>query len=122
MVLGLTAAGAVLASEMPRLAAWPLAACAIFHGLRLAHRYRRAPHQAVWFPGEARDATVDGERMAQVRVRWRGPLAFVSWRTPTGERRHLAWWPDTLPPEARRELRLAAPVTGAGRRGAGMAP
>ena len=45
--------------------------------------------------------------LSAVNVRWRGPLATLEGRDPAGKLRRLAWWPDTLPPPARRALRLA---------------
>ena len=82
---------AVLASEMPRLFAWPLAATAFAYGAwRAWHEARRPPRSLEWpIPG--------------ARVHWRGPLLFV--RAP-GLR--LSWWPDTLAPDTRRELRVSA--------------
>lgn len=65
---------------------------------------------------------LDGAVIDDVKVTWRGPLAFVRWRDPSGRIRRLAWWPDTLPPAARRELRLAAPGGEAAPRTASMAP
>ena len=51
---------------------------------------------------------VDGVAVAQPRLQWRGPLAVLSWRDAGGHSRYRSWWPDTLPPARRRELRLAA--------------
>ena len=51
----------------------------------------------------------DGVRpLTVVNVRWRGPLATLGVRDEAGKLRRLSWWPDTLPPPARRALRLAA--------------
>jgi toxin CptA len=54
--------------------------------------------------------SVDGARVEDFTVHWRGPLAFARWRDGQGGVHRLAWWPDTLPASARRELRLAAPA------------
>lgn len=122
LVLGTLAAFCVVASEMPRIAAWPLALMAALYGLLLARREARRPMLAFWFPGDGRPATVDGQRVEHVQVTWRGPLAFVRWRAGAGRWQRHAWWPDTLPPRARRELRLATGQPAAVRHRAGMAP
>ncbi|TWT23125.1 hypothetical protein FQY83_00260 [Luteimonas marina] len=121
-VLAVSAACAVLASEMPRGLAWPLAVAAVAHGARLFRRERRRPAQAFVLRGDAAPVQVDGEAVEGFDLQWRGPLAFASWRDGRGRRRRRAWWPDTLPPPRRRELRLAAPAPEAARGGASMAP
>ena len=106
-LLGALAAGAVLASEMPRMAAWCLAAAALVHGLRLAMRERaRAPVGVAW-GGRAGTVSVDGVPVQGAQLHWRGPLAFLRWRDAEGWRR-LAFWPDVLDASQRRTLRLAA--------------
>lgn len=122
LALAALAAAAVLASEMPRPVAWPLAALALLEGLRLARRERRRPPRWFEFAGEdapvrmlrpgatAATASWDGLALDAAVVQWRGPLAFLSWRDPEGRRRHRCWLPDTLPPPARRALRLAGPT------------
>ncbi|MEZ0472104.1 hypothetical protein [Luteimonas salinilitoris] len=116
------AAFAVLASEMPRLVAWPLALAALGHGLALLRREARRPARSFVFAGAAAPVSLDGKPVMDVTLRWRGPLAFLHWRDPRGRAQRLAWWPDTLPPARRRELRLAAPDPQAARRAASMAP
>jgi toxin CptA len=59
--------------------------------------------------------------MASLRVRWRGPLAFLRWRDPDGRARRLVFWPDTLPAAARGELKLALQQREAAGGGASMA-
>jgi len=108
-VLGLLTSSAVLASDMPRALAWPLAPGALVHGLWLARRELRRPTRD-WVLPAVGLPTLDNEAMAQVEVRWRGPIAFLAWRAPDGHRRHLQWWPDVLPPSRRRELRLVLQV------------
>jgi len=103
---GVLAAGAVLASELPRGVAWPLALGALLYGAwRARHEARTAPQHFVWSAGQI---TCDGQPIAPVVVQWRGPLAFVRWRDDAGRLRHRSWWPDTLTVSQRRELRLAA--------------
>ena len=122
VVLALVAVFAILASEMPRVAAWPLAALALGHGLHRAWQEQRRPRSHFVFAGQEAPVQVDGRTVRDASVTWRGPLAFVRWRADDGRRRHLAWWPDTLPAAARRELRLAAPLRRAARRAASVAP
>ncbi|MBA2237585.1 MAG: hypothetical protein H0W24_02625 [Lysobacter sp.] len=103
---GLAAVSAI-ASDLPRPLAWPLALAALGHGLRLAWCERRKPARAVVI-SEAARVRVDGVEVEGFAVQWRGPLAFVRWQDRAGATHRLAWWPDTLPAAARRELRLAA--------------
>ena len=108
VVIGLLAAFAVLASEMPRSAAWPVALAAALQGGWLARREQGRAAVAVVWDGQSGVVSVDGRAVADARLRWRGPLAFLQYRDHSGSRRRLAWWPDTLPARQRRELRLAA--------------
>lgn len=112
---------AVLASEMPAWGAWPLAVCAAAYGLYLARREALRPVQAVVIDGEGA-AVVDGQRVEGLRVDWRGPLAFVSWRDAAGRTHRHSLWPDTLPPDLRRELRLAVRKRDDGQTPPSMAP
>jgi toxin CptA len=109
LALTLAAPLAVLASELPRHAAWPLAVAAGIHGLRLMWREHRRVRPVLVFPGGDAPVEVDAVAVDGVTVSWRGPLAFVSWRDGQGRTHRLSWWPDTLPAASRRELRLAAP-------------
>lgn len=121
ILLGVAAALAVLASEMPRGPAWGLAVAAMLQGLRLAWREAGRPVCLWVFPADGR-VTVDGEPVREPRLTWRGPLAILRWRDRKGGRRSLGWWPDTLPAKARRELRLAAGIDDASRDRRPMAP
>jgi len=105
--LAVLATIAVFASEMPRLAAWPLVMIVAVHVSLQLRRYRRLPCQNFVFPGNDLSVLLDGQPIDAV-VQWRGPLAFVTWQDRNGRRGRLSWWPDTLPPTSRRELRLAA--------------
>lgn len=113
---------AVLVSEMPRSAAWPLALAASVYGGWLFRREQRRPPRTFVFPGDDAPVLLDGEAVDEVTVQWRGPLAFVRWRDADGSTHRLGWWPDTLPPARRRELRLAAPPPLAAPDAASMAP
>ncbi|MDH5833864.1 hypothetical protein [Luteimonas sp. M1R5S59] len=112
----------MLVSEMPPPVAWPLALSAVGYALWLARREWRRPACSLVLAGDADRVEVDGEPVGDFALQWRGPLAFAAWRDVRGRRRRLAWWPDTLPPARRRELRLAAPAPRAARRGPSMAP
>ena len=120
-LLGVLAAVSLLASDLPALLARPAAVLACLHGAWLWRRERRrAPGMFEFRRGAG--PLVDGEPALVFGLQWRGPLAFASWRDARGRRRHRAWWPDTLPPPLRRELRLAAPAGPAARDEASMAP
>jgi len=121
-LLGILAAFSVLASEMPRLAAWPLALSALAFGLWRAWRESRSPACEFFFPGNDLPAMLDGAPIESVEVQWRGSLAFVRWQGRDGRSRRLSWWPDTLPAARRRELRLAAGSLEASRNRLAVAP
>ena len=110
----------VLASGMPRGLAWPLAIAAAAMAWRSRGRWRRQAtrHLLVRADGAL---SVDGEDFPEWRLAWRGPLAFISWRKADGRTARISFWPDTLPPGKRRELRLASPPALAVSPGAGMA-
>lgn len=122
LALGLLAALAVLASGMPRPAAWPLAVSALAYACWRARRESKLPSHALFLPGNELPATLDGLPIEQAWVQWRGPLAFLLWRDRQGRPQRLSWWPDTLPATSRRELRLAAGSLEAARDHRRMAP
>jgi toxin CptA len=107
LALGMLAAGSVLASEVPGIAAWPLAFAAVGYGQWLGRCEVRRHALPLLIPCGDGEALLGGVAMAGLEVQWRGPLAFLQWRDPRGLRRRLQFWPDTLPARARRELRLA---------------
>jgi toxin CptA len=108
-MLALLAAISVVAGEMPAPVAWPLALAALAYGGWLARRYLGQPAcRLSWIAGRAPE--LDGIALQDARLHWRGPLAFLQGRDADGRMRRLAWWPDTLPRTARRELRLTAEV------------
>lgn len=112
----------ILVSEIPRLVAWPLAACALGRGLWLSRSESRKPNLSFVWRGRDAPVTLAGNPIRDVALQWRGSLAFVRWREQTGRIRRVSWWPDTLSAASRRELRLAAPVDIASRQRGAMAP
>jgi toxin CptA len=121
ILLGLFAGLSLLASDLPRGFAWPVAFAAAGWGAWLARREWRRKPLAVRWRGDG-VLFVEEERVEVAELHWRGPLAFLSWRDAAGRRHRLAWWPDTLPAPRRRELRLAAAAAEAARQRARMAP
>ena len=121
ILLGLCAGLSLLASDLPRGFAWPAALVAAGWGAWIARcESCRTPIGIRWRADGI--LLVEGERVDAAELHWRGPLAFLSWRDVAGRRRRLAWWPDTLPATARRELRLAAIAAEAARHRVRMAP
>ena len=106
-ILGVLAPLSVLASGLPAPVAWSVALIAGLHGAWIVRRYLGAQPRHLHIPatGEARCEELP---MIDLRVRWRGPLAFMDWRvSPNGRRQRLVFWPDRLDVATRRELRLA---------------
>ncbi len=121
LALSFGAAAALPASGVPAALAWPLSSLALLHGALLLRRQARAAERVLHLrPGGP--VEVNGEPVDDFRLDWRGPLAFARWRDAAGRTQRLAWWPDTLPPPLRRELRLAAPAPRAARDAPSMAP
>lgn len=106
-VLGVLAGVSVLASEMPRSIAWPLALVAVASGVRGARVEAARPGCALAWRGDG-SVALDGRMLAATELHWRGPLAFLRWRDGDGRTGRMDWWPDTLDAGMRRELRLAA--------------
>lgn len=122
LLLGLLAAIAAIASELPWFAACPLAVAALAHAGFLALREWRGRTRTVVIPHNDAAATVDGEAVDALELRWRGSLAFLRWRDDGGRRHYLLGCPDNLRPEARRELRLAVAARAPVRAPRSMAP
>jgi toxin CptA len=121
IALGLLGGLSLLASDLPRAFAWPAALVAAGRGAWRARREScRKPLSVRWRADGA--LLVAGERTDAAELRWRGPLAFLHWHGHGGRGGRLGWWPDTLPPAQRRELRLAARARATARPAASMAP
>ena len=106
-LLGAAGAFSLVVSGLPRMVIWPGALLALGYGLVASRRQADQP----WIELELDDETVqiDDEPVERFRVFWRGPLVFARWRDCEGRTQRIVWWPDTLDPTARRELRLALP-------------
>ena len=117
--MGVLGAWSVGASAVPVTVAWPLAGAALLGGAWLAWRYAEMPSIAVLVA--ASEVRVDGVVAEHVGWDWRGPIARLAW-VERGRVRRLLWWPDTLPPAMRRELKLALAARDAGAATAAMAP
>ena len=107
LILALLGASCVLLSGVPALLAWPLAILALAWGVWQARGLWRQPTRDLVLAADG-EAFLDGARVRLVDEAWRGPLAVVHLVDGQDVSRRLAWWPDTLPAAARRELRLAA--------------
>ena len=121
LAIGALGACSVLASGMPPALARSMAPLALGWAAWLAGREARRPPVGVVFLADD-EVQVDEVRVEGFALHWRGPLVFARWRDVAGRARRLAWWPDTLPAAARRELRLAAPVEPSARSSGSVAP
>ncbi len=121
-LLAILAPVSLLVSDLPRRVAWPVAVITLGYGAWLMRRESRKPSHEIVIRDAGARVDIDGVQVDEFLVDWRGVLAFARWRDPQGRVRRLAWWPDTLPADARRELRLAALVETSPRDPASMAP
>ena len=106
-VLGAMAGVGAVTSELPLGATVLLAMASMVLGLRHTGTEMRRPVRELVIPCSPVRASVDGIEVDDLQVRWRGPLAFLSWRDARGCLHRLHGWPDNLDASARRELRLA---------------
>lgn len=104
-LLAAAAVAALLLSGLPPATAIPAAIALLARAIAVLRR--EACRDAVLVELSADTVSVDGAEVASLSVAWRGPLAFMRWREPSGRTRRLVWWPDVLSTEARRRLRLA---------------
>ncbi|WP_460457435.1 hypothetical protein [Arenimonas alkanexedens] len=110
-LLGLLAAGALVSSRLPPATQLPAACLALAAGLRLARREAgRAPCTLLWAGGDA-PVRLGDQQLIAPRLHLRGPLAVLSGRDQCGRLQRFCWWPDTLSPGLRRQLRLAVSVS-----------
>lgn len=106
VVLGVLGAASLLVSAVPVASARVMALAAAGWGLGSAWRLARRQPRVLRWPFDGGAPRLDGDSLPGARLHWRGPLAFLRWRDRAGRMRQLSWWPDTLPPAMRRELRL----------------
>ena len=111
-LLGLLAALSLLLSNMPKFAAILASMIAMAVGLYSARReLRRQPQVLLWSAGASElqmQYANNSEIWREPRAIFRGSLVTVTGTDDAGHRRQLHWWPDTLPADARRRLRLAS--------------
>lgn len=108
--LGLMAAVSLLMSALPLVPASVAAVATIAWGAGLAWREGRRRPVVLVLAGQGvflqREPDSQAEPLHDMRWHLRGPLGVLRARDPRGRRRSYSWWPDTLPPAARRQLRL----------------
>ena len=113
--LGLMAALSLWLSALPGWLGLPCALLAAGWGVFLARQQlQQAPCSIDWLGGDepAYLTRPDGLiRIQRVTVRMRGPLATLAGTEASGRTHRLAWWPDTLHAQDRRQLRLAMAVS-----------
>lgn len=120
LMLGACGALSLLLSGLPRMVSWPGALLALVYAALLARREMAT--SVVEIELDDQSVHVDDQPVEGFRVLWRGPLAFARWRDAGNRAQRLVWWPDTLDPAMRRELRLALPRESAARGRRSVAP
>ncbi|MGY0556767.1 MULTISPECIES: hypothetical protein [unclassified Lysobacter] len=120
VMLGVFAALSVVVSDLTPVAAWPCAVLVVLWAGWVARR--EASRQAIDLQIRDGVVRVDGSVVTQFQLQWRAALVFARWRDSDNRQRRVVWWPDTLGPAGRRELRLAAPVETAAQPPRSMAP
>lgn len=114
-LLGMLAAGALFASDLPREWAGAGTPVILAYAAWVARREWRKPRRTLVLPPVAPDdagddqapALLDDVHLARVEVVWRGPLGFLSCREVEGRTVRSVLWPDVTTAHTRRELRLA---------------
>lgn len=114
LLLGVLAAGALFASDLPSPWAWGGAPCVLIHAAWAARREWARPWRTLVLPtvpaddaGELPAPLLDDTPLATLAVSWRGPVAFLRCRAADGRRHRTVLWPDTTTDRTRRDLRLA---------------
>lgn len=117
-LLGVLAAGALFASDLPREWAWAGTPLVLAYAAWAARREWRKPWRALVVPPAAPAAPddpgddqvpvlLDNVPLAQIEVVWRGWLGFLHCRGQDGRPVRTVLWPDVTTAHTRRELRLA---------------
>ena len=97
---------ALCSTDLPAPLRWPAAVVALLAGGAQAWRYWQTPAQCIVIvPGQG-PAAVDGAEVSGLQLSDRGVLLQLAWCQHGRVQRRL-FWPDTLTPAQRRELRLA---------------
>ncbi|WP_434990639.1 hypothetical protein [Xanthomonas melonis] len=122
LLMALLAQCAVWGCGAPIWGRLVLSGVAVLLAFRSLTQLLRSPVRQLVVPWADAAASVDGERMEDLRVRWRGPIAVVSWQGRGNRRIRLHFWPDTLSATQRRELRLAAQAHAISSRAPQVAP
>ncbi|MEA5125548.1 protein YgfX [Xanthomonas floridensis] len=122
VLMALLAQCAVWRCGAPIWGALVLSGYAALLSMQSLRRLLRSPLRELVVPWSDAAASVDGERVENMQVCWRGPIAVVSWRGSGSRRSRLHFWPDTLPAAQRRELRLAAQAHAISSRALQVAP
>ena len=114
VILGVAAAVSVALSAAPLFVALPMGLLALVVGLKLAHRELHRPTLVLSWVGGTNELHLEhagqDEAWHEALAVFRGGLVTVSGLDEAGHRQQLHWWPDTLPAEARRRLRLASTI------------
>jgi toxin CptA len=113
--LGLLAALSFWLSALPAPLRIVCALLASAHGFWLARREYRRPACSLLLSADGSRLVIDfGDGLpvlARSELSLRGPLAALTGRSEDGRRWRFHWWPDTLPVEPRRALRLVRAKT-----------
>lgn len=98
-------------SDLPALPATLAAAGSVAWTAHLVLKEARRPAGVVMIGPATAHLHLNGsaapEPLRDLRWQLRGPLAVLLARDDQGRRVCLDWWPDTLPPSSRRQLKLA---------------
>ena len=97
---------AVLGSGLPDPCRLPAVLLATAWAAGQGWHYARQPACRIVICAFDAPVTVNGEPVDALSLQDRGGLLQLCWRAD-GRRHARLFWPDTLPPAARRELRLA---------------
>lgn len=120
VLLGLAGAAGLLASDLQPPLSWFTAPVAVVEGLRLARGHLRRKPRSLVRAGDG--LTLDGQMLRAPVLHDRGPVVVLHARLDDGAAARLAWFPDTLPPGLRRELRLAVAAAAPRTADGAMAP
>lgn len=91
-----------------------VAGIAVMTGLGLARREALRPRFSLQWSGTGlllRDDKGRSQVLHAPVLREQGPLLHIEARTEAGRRWSRTWWPDTLSPVGRRQVRLASSVS-----------